>query len=170
MVQSFYSNFLLSLCLRICVHVCVCLSTWLYMHVGVRWSRLWAWKFLTAFPMYFFSLCDCLWGCLCYCLWWLICPLSLCMCVCVCLWSLWCIPCPFLPTPCAISRQHFIRPERPDHVPRPAGSVSPWRISRFSQQHSAPAPQTFSLQWQLVFSLYQRGGTLCAEPLCSHPR
>ncbi len=76
----------------------------------------------------------------------------------------------FLPMPCAISRQHFIRPERPHHVPRPAGSVSPRRISRFGQQLSAPAPQTLSLQQQPVFGLHQRGGALRAQPVCSHPR
>lgn len=155
-----------------CAQMCVCLSA-----CGCTLEQAPCLNISDCFPCLSFSVWLCvLGGCLCKCLGWRVSHLSVIfVCVCVCLRAsgvcgVSFLPCPLLPMPCAVSRQHFIRPERPHHVPRPAGSVSPRRISRFGQQHSAPATQTLSLQQQPLFGLHQRGGALRSQPVCSHPR
>lgn len=166
------------MCVRACVCVFICLGT---RACGRTLGQARSWKISDRFPCLFFPpVWSCV-GCLCKRVVRRvsICPSSF-IYVCVCVFvrvfvriSASCVrscTCPLLPMPCAISRQHFIRAERPDYVPRPAGSVSPRRISRFGQQHFAPAPQTLSLQRQPVLSLHQRRGTLCAQPVCSHSR
>lgn len=139
---NIYTNITSSLCLRICVHicVCVCISAWLPVHVGVCCCRLGAW-FLTAFPSSLslcsvLNVCECAnvwgdgWGFFSYVVLIYVCPYSV-------VWRsrpvLCCSP------SCAICRQHFIRPEHPNHVLWAAGPVSSRRISWFKQQPSAPA-------------------------------
>lgn len=151
-----------------CAHVCMCVYLLVY---TCTWDQARSLNISDCFLRLFFSVWLCVGACLCKCLgkWVSLTIHYLCVCVFVRVSLLSAIG-PGLLLPLAIFRQHSIRPERPDYVPRPAGSASPRRISRFEQQHSAPAPQTLSLQWQPVFSLHQRGGALCAQPVCSHPR
>lgn len=142
-----------SVFMHLCAHICCvfCHSCMRAFHC----IRLGAGTFLTAFPV-----CFSLWWC-CGFFGWRFSPSVLfdvsprplfCMCV-VSMLS-------------ATSRQHFIRPERPGRVPRPAASAGP----RSAGRHRAPAPQAVRVQRQPLFGLHQRGGAVCAQLVCSDPR
>lgn len=125
--------------MHLCARVCICLVT---RACGCTLEQARSLKISDRFPCVFLFLCL---VCVCKCRGWLVCPLSWCVCFVVCLCAV-VPPYALLPMPCAISRQHFIRPECPDHVPRPTGSANSSRIGRFRQQHPGPAPQTLTLQ------------------------
>lgn len=84
-----------------CTYMCVCLSAWLHVHVGVCWSRLRAWTFLTAVSV---CLSLCVGG-----VYVNVCVVTgvssvrcVYMCVCVSLDSVVCLSCPVLSCLCLV--------------------------------------------------------------------